>query len=68
MGRYADFTLYWESWGGYPDREEPFGLPQLTWFVASAGSAARCVASALFRPTSQVTVDGISTNRAPGRR
>lgn len=43
MGRYTEFTLYWESWGGYPDREEPFGLPQLTWFVASAGSAARCV-------------------------
>lgn len=43
MGRYTEFTLYWESWGGYPDRAEPFGLPQLTWFVASAGNAARCV-------------------------
>jgi hypothetical protein len=43
MGRYTEFTLYWETWGGYPDRAEPFGLPQLTWFVASADSAARCV-------------------------
>lgn len=43
MGRYTEFTLYWEDWGGYPDRKSPFGLPQLTWFVASPDSAARCL-------------------------
>jgi hypothetical protein len=42
MDRYSDFTLYWEDWGGYADREEPFGLPWLVWVVASADRAARC--------------------------
>jgi hypothetical protein len=23
MGRYAEFTLYWESWGGYPAHRSP---------------------------------------------
>ena len=43
MGRYSDFTLYCETWGGYPHRKEPFGLPTLTWYVATAQNAARCV-------------------------
>ncbi|WP_026931541.1 hypothetical protein [Glycomyces tenuis] len=43
MGRYTDFTLYSERWGGYSDRSEPFGLPRLAWFVASSDGAARCL-------------------------
>jgi len=35
MGRYADFSLYWEHWGGYADRPEPFQEPELVRVLAS---------------------------------
>lgn len=37
--RYTSFSLYWESWGGYPDRETPFGAPTLVRVLASASYA-----------------------------
>lgn len=43
MSRFTDFKLYWEDWGGYPDRDYPFGNPTLTWLIASKQSAARCI-------------------------
>jgi hypothetical protein len=46
VGRYTDFTLYWERWGGYPERKEPISLPELTWFIATADSAMRCLVRA----------------------
>ena len=42
MAHYTDFKLYWELWGGYPDRDLPFGQPELLWFVAAKNNAARC--------------------------
>jgi len=52
MGRYTELTLYLEEWGGYPDREASFGLPNLAWFVATADRAARCrVTSEIKGPT-----------------
>lgn len=42
MGRYTNFSLYWESWGGYADREAAFGFPTLVCVVASAENAAVC--------------------------
>jgi hypothetical protein len=39
MGRYASFSLYWESWGGYPERSYPFGGPTLVRVLASADFA-----------------------------
>ena len=53
--RYPAFTLYWEAWGGYADRDEPFGLPRLVWVVASAGRAARCVVAQRPVSASEVT-------------
>jgi hypothetical protein len=43
MSHYTDFKLYWEQWGGYPDRSYPFGNPNLVWIVATTDSAARCL-------------------------
>jgi len=43
MSRFTEFRLYWEDWGGYPDRDYPFGNPTLTWLIASKEAAARCV-------------------------
>ncbi len=37
--RYATFSLYWERWGGYPDRSYPFGAPSLVRVLASSGGA-----------------------------
>ncbi len=42
MGHFTDFKLYWEVWGGYPDRSHPFGNPELLWVIASENSAVRC--------------------------
>jgi hypothetical protein len=42
MSHYTDFKLYWEVWGGYPERTYPFGNPELIWIIASENSAARC--------------------------
>jgi hypothetical protein len=42
MAIFTDFKLYWESWGGYPDRSFPFGNPSLFWLLASGTGAARC--------------------------
>jgi hypothetical protein len=47
MGHYVDVTLYWQRWGGYPDREIPFGPPELWCFVAKEDRAARCLVSPL---------------------
>lgn len=54
VSRYTDFTLYWETWGGYPTRKEPFGLPNLTWFVATADGAMGCRVRA--QPKDSMTV------------
>ena len=43
MSRFTDLKLYWEDWGGYPDRDYPFGNPTLMWLIASKQSAARCI-------------------------
>jgi hypothetical protein len=43
MSRFTELKLYWEDWGGYPDRDYPFGNPTLTWLIASKEAAARCV-------------------------
>src|SRR5271154_6634430 len=43
MSRFTDLKLYWEDWGGYPDRDYPFGNPTLMWLIASKQAAARCV-------------------------
>jgi hypothetical protein len=43
MSRFSDFKLYWEDWGGYPDRDYPFGNPTLMWLIASKDAAARCM-------------------------
>jgi hypothetical protein len=40
MSRYTDFKLFWETYGGYPDRA--FQSPDLIWIVGSGASAARC--------------------------
>jgi hypothetical protein len=42
MAHYTDFKLYWEEWGGYPDREHAFGNPRLFWIIAQGESAAAC--------------------------
>jgi ketosteroid isomerase-like protein len=39
MGRYTDFSLYWEHWGGYADRPEPFQEPELVRVLASPAIA-----------------------------
>jgi hypothetical protein len=43
MSHYTEFKLYWEQWGGYPDRTYPFGNPNLVWVIATKDSAARCL-------------------------
>jgi len=43
MSRFTYLKLYWEDWGGYPDRDYPFGNPTLMWLIASKETAARCV-------------------------
>jgi hypothetical protein len=55
VGRYTDFTLYWEKWGGYPERKEPFGLPTLTWFIATADRAMRCLVRSQPKDATTVT-------------
>lgn len=35
MARYTTFSLYWEHWGGYEDRREPFQNPELVRVLAS---------------------------------
>jgi hypothetical protein len=42
MSHYTDFKLYWEEWGGYPDREQAFGNPRLLWIIAQGEGAASC--------------------------
>jgi hypothetical protein len=42
MSPYTDFKLYWEEWGGYANRAEPFGNPSLLWLFASGENAAAC--------------------------
>src|SRR4030095_10794559 len=49
MAGYTTFTLYWEQWGGYPDRPYPFGNPTLTWVVASPEHAACCAGTSTSR-------------------
>jgi hypothetical protein len=43
MAHFTDLKLYWEEWGGYPERRYPFGEPTLTWILATRDSAARCL-------------------------
>jgi hypothetical protein len=53
MSHYTDFKLYWEEWGGYPDREYAFGNPSLFWIIAQGESAVACK---VFRtPTGSMT-------------
>jgi hypothetical protein len=42
VSQYADFKLYWEEWGGYADRAEPFGNPSLLWILAYGENAMAC--------------------------
>lgn len=42
MSHYTDFKLYWEEWGGYPDREYAFGNPSLFWIIARGDAAGAC--------------------------
>jgi hypothetical protein len=42
MSHYTDFKLYWEEWGGYPDREYAFGNPSLFWIIAQGEDAVAC--------------------------
>jgi hypothetical protein len=42
VAHFTDLKLYWEQWGGYPERDHPFGNPDLVWIVATRGAAARC--------------------------
>jgi hypothetical protein len=42
MSPYTDFKLYWEEWGGYADRAEPFGNPSLLWLLAHGENAMAC--------------------------
>jgi hypothetical protein len=53
MGRFVDCRLYWEEYGSYPDRDQPFGLPSLVWVIAK-DKAARCRVSAEPKSASEV--------------
>jgi hypothetical protein len=55
MAGYTTFTLYWEQWGGYPDRPYPFGNPTLTWVVASPEHAACCAVTSTSRGSTEVS-------------
>ena len=40
--RYTDFSLLWTNFGGYADREEPFGVPTTVCMI-SKGDRACCL-------------------------
>jgi hypothetical protein len=42
MAHYTDFKLYWEQWGGYPDRAESFGNPSLLWILSQGENVGGC--------------------------
>ncbi len=54
MPPFTDFKLYWETWGGYADRDAPFGAPGLVWILASRTEAARCSVTASPKSASEV--------------
>jgi hypothetical protein len=66
VGRYTEFTLYWEQWGGYANRETPFGLPRLAWFIASPEGAMRCLVAAQHKGPMDRTW-GADWQQIPGR-
>ena len=55
MAHYTDFKLYWEDWGGYPDRSCPFGEPTLMWVIATKDRTARCIVDRAHRGAMDVT-------------
>jgi hypothetical protein len=62
VGRYTDFSLYWEHWGGYDDRREPFQNPELVRVLASSEVAS---ITRLYQPNSgEITAQARRLDRA----